>query len=150
MASRYLQRLERLEAALRPIGRVFLLWDDYDGTIDEKIAACRAENDAQGCVSNVKSGGVGRNFPQVDPPRYHWTSREIAGRFRGQNRCSCARSCLGRLAPKSLRAALWPPEANLRLSRLMLAWRRTRRRSGPMVGARRAASTRHAASIVLA
>jgi len=47
MSSRNLQRLERLEAALRPIGRVFLLWDDYDGTTDEKIAACRAENDVQ-------------------------------------------------------------------------------------------------------
>jgi len=32
MTSRYLQRLERLEAALRPTGRVFPLWDDYDGT----------------------------------------------------------------------------------------------------------------------
>ena len=26
---------------------MFLVWDDYDGTIDEKVAAFRAENDVQ-------------------------------------------------------------------------------------------------------
>ena len=36
-------RLERLEAALAPKGRTFVLWDADDGTIDEKIAELRAE-----------------------------------------------------------------------------------------------------------
>ena len=34
------------DPGLRP-SRVFLVWDDYDGTIDEKVAAFRAENDVQ-------------------------------------------------------------------------------------------------------
>jgi hypothetical protein len=41
------RRLSALEAALRPAGRVFVVWDDGDGTIDEKVAAFRAENNVQ-------------------------------------------------------------------------------------------------------
>jgi hypothetical protein len=47
MTNPLFRRLSALEAALRPAGRVFVVWDDGDGTIDEKIAAFRAENDVQ-------------------------------------------------------------------------------------------------------
>ena len=42
MTNPLVRRLSALEAALMPAGRVFFVWDAYDGAIEEKVVAFRS------------------------------------------------------------------------------------------------------------